>query len=90
MVVFIALEIAPLHSLQGSWVQPETAAPSTSAHRNRAWWEESRRDAQPESSSSGWHSEIWESLGCVDIKNFMVIVEDKEEGLTSSGLIEFS
>lgn len=93
MVVFIALEIAPLHSLQGSRVQPEPAAPSTSAHRGRARWEEmrgSRGDAQPESSPSGWHSEIWGSLDCVDIKNFMVIVEDKEEGLTSTGLIEFS
>lgn len=34
-------------------------------------------------------SEFWGSLGCVDIKNFMVIVEDKEEGLTSNALIEF-
>lgn len=44
---------------------------------------ERERGAQPEPSPSGWHLEIWGTLGSVDTKNFMVIVEDKEEGWPS-------
>lgn len=93
MAIFTALEIAAMRRLQGSWVhkQPACTIHFNSVGLSVVGGEEGRkRGAQPEPSPSGWHPKIWGTLGSVDTRNFMVIVEDKEEGLTFFALIKFS